>query len=161
MADKLLPCPFCGGEAKYFRDTLVYGNPQHMIFCTKCGSRSYAHDSKEECTEAWNNRSNWHTGTPTKDDWYFVMWKDTEDNCTRFSALMWNNYNKTWYDDYTPDWNWCDVYHAEVIAWMQIPPFKGEKDITIIDLNYNADGMADMRKDLKVLYEIPFPQKEK
>jgi len=72
--------------------------------------------------------SNWHTGTPTKEDWYFVMWKDTDDNWTRFSALLWNNGNKTWYDDVTPETNWGDEYHAEVIAWMPIPPFKeGEK----------------------------------
>jgi len=136
---ELKPCPFCGGEAHLYveeyglweanivchNDITAKGCPGHM----RLFQLGY---TKEEATDKimkrWNTRANnWHTGTPTKEDWYFVMWKDTDDNWTRFSALMWNNGNKTWYDDVTPETNWGDEYHAEVIAYMPIPPFKGEE----------------------------------
>ena len=70
---ELKPCPFCGGKARYFMDTLVYGPPQHIAYCTKCGGRTHGLDSKEEAIESWNKRPNpWHTGIPTEGGLYFV-----------------------------------------------------------------------------------------
>lgn len=45
---KLLPCPFCGGEAE------VCG--YYFIQCTKCGSSTLTHTNREESIKAWNTR---------------------------------------------------------------------------------------------------------
>ena len=45
---KLLPCPFCGGEAE------VCG--YYFIQCTKCGSSTLTHTNIEKAIQAWNNR---------------------------------------------------------------------------------------------------------
>lgn len=126
---ELKRCPFCGGKAERGLNVENRHINGAVVFCKKCGATTSAYEHGELAIEAWNTRPNpWHTGTPNKEDWYFVMWRDTEDNWTRFSALLWNNLNKTWYDDVTPDCNWCDEYHAEVIAWMPIPDFKENED---------------------------------
>lgn len=73
MSEILKPCPFCEGEAKEFKDTLVYtsvpNGAQYIVWCTKCGCRSPMNiENKEEAIKAWNKRPNpWHTGTPTED----------------------------------------------------------------------------------------------
>lgn len=66
----------------------------------------------------------WHTGTPTEDGTFLVLWKDTEEQMRRFSVLHWNEYNDTWYDEETTYCNWGDEDHAEVIAWQKIEPYK-------------------------------------
>lgn len=68
--DELLPCPFCGGEARHFG-----GAGLHCIRCTKCGVTNemlhipkkkaptadscyyVAHDSYEKARLAWNRRA--------------------------------------------------------------------------------------------------------
>lgn len=67
----------------------------------------------------------WHTGTPTEDGTFLVLWKDTEEPMRRFSVLYWNEHNDTWYDEETTYCNWGDEYHAEVIAWQKIEPYRG------------------------------------
>ena len=49
MENKLLPCPFCGGEAKLDEHCEKY-----VVFCTseKCSW----HDTEAEAIEAWNTR---------------------------------------------------------------------------------------------------------
>ena len=37
--DKLLPCPFCGGEAK-LADAMVYMTKAKMVKCLRCGAKS-------------------------------------------------------------------------------------------------------------------------
>lgn len=56
--DKLKPCPFCGGKAKY-----IYRMPYNAVQCTKCrvvGKMivdSYEQqDGKQEVIKAWNSR---------------------------------------------------------------------------------------------------------
>ena len=50
---KLLPCPFCGGEAEV---TLFVGN--YGVGCTKCPGAIFncRGQTKEEAIEAWNRR---------------------------------------------------------------------------------------------------------
>ena len=72
MADKLLPCPFCGGEGKYhgsyFEDDVC-----EYVSCTRCNASTPLMYKKGESIEWWNRRANpWHTGTPTEEGLYIV-----------------------------------------------------------------------------------------
>ena len=46
---KLLPCPFCGGEAKFATSS------RHWIECTKCGAQT-EYTGYEEAIAIWNTR---------------------------------------------------------------------------------------------------------
>ena len=50
MADRLKPCPFCGGEVEVFE-----GYTGWYIECD-CGNSTWACDTKEELVECWNTR---------------------------------------------------------------------------------------------------------
>lgn len=55
MQNKLLPCPFCGGEAKYIEDKDFFVS--RFVTCTKCGietRRNYLR--KDLAINAWNTR---------------------------------------------------------------------------------------------------------
>lgn len=50
---KLLPCPFCGEEARrYYGHTDCYG-----ITCKKCSAKIYGYANKASATRAWNTRT--------------------------------------------------------------------------------------------------------
>lgn len=75
MADKLLPCPFCGGEGKYhgsyFEDDVC-----EYVSCTRCNASTPLMYKKGESIEWWNRRpSPWRTGTPTEEGWYLVKYQ--------------------------------------------------------------------------------------
>ena len=79
MADKLLPCPFCGGEAE-IREIFVTGF-HNALFIAKCrnigcGAIGSECVKKETAIEKWNNRhSPWHTGTLIEKGWYLLKYK--------------------------------------------------------------------------------------
>ena len=50
MSNKLLPCPFCGGEAKYDKS-----KGYDYIICDECGARNFAF-TKEQAFNEWNAR---------------------------------------------------------------------------------------------------------
>lgn len=51
---KLLPCPFCGGEAE-FDD--IHNPAVNKIICTKCGMHTGLHlTSKRGVAQIWNTR---------------------------------------------------------------------------------------------------------
>lgn len=56
MKTKILPCPFCGGEAKLD----VHGWPM-ILYCTQCGVFIKSHLGGEEgrnaVIERWNRRA--------------------------------------------------------------------------------------------------------
>ena len=55
MQNKLLPCPFCGGEAKYIEDKDFFIS--RFVTCTKCGietRRNYLR--KDYAIKDWNTR---------------------------------------------------------------------------------------------------------
>lgn len=49
MTDKLKPCPFCGGEAKWF-------NTESKVYCVKCCCSTAAFIDKRDATKSWNTR---------------------------------------------------------------------------------------------------------
>ena len=51
---ELLPCPFCGGEAKTSRGLHKYDC--WGIWCPTCGVRTDLYPSEREAIEAWNTR---------------------------------------------------------------------------------------------------------
>lgn len=69
-SDKLLPCPFCGGEAElysyeaerviYDSDTLGYVDTEYFtkygVSCTGCNCLMAEYKSEEHATAEWNTR---------------------------------------------------------------------------------------------------------
>ncbi len=76
MSEKLLPCPFCGGEAHIYTPPIILGDDERdvdwmAVRCGECGvSRGHSQFSdhnrqsvdfqraKDEVTALWNNRRN-------------------------------------------------------------------------------------------------------
>lgn len=53
MRTKLLPCPFCGGEAKFICDHMRL----HQVACTKCGAGEVVWSSQAAAANNWNTRA--------------------------------------------------------------------------------------------------------
>ena len=55
---ELLPCPFCGGEARLEMSTNIFGERTYRVYCTGgiCGARIGLRDSREDAVNAWNLR---------------------------------------------------------------------------------------------------------
>lgn len=53
---KLLPCPFCGGEAKVHN----WGHSPNLnsILCKNCFVETHTYSTKEAAITAWNTRTN-------------------------------------------------------------------------------------------------------
>lgn len=48
----LLPCPFCGGEAR-----IITAAKENWVLCDKCKASAEAHSSKRSAIAAWNRRA--------------------------------------------------------------------------------------------------------
>ena len=62
MKEKVKPCPFCGGEAKYMKVGWVKGTPSEfadwvMIICPDCHCVTEAYKDINELTALWNKRA--------------------------------------------------------------------------------------------------------
>ncbi|MBS1180427.1 MAG: hypothetical protein H6Q99_307 [Proteobacteria bacterium] len=58
MADKILPCPFCGGLAEQIELTDEENAGGSVICCTKCHASSSVHfGRKENLVSIWNERT--------------------------------------------------------------------------------------------------------
>lgn len=55
---KLLPCPFCGGEASLDLDGARRGTPRQscIVVCLDCGARRESSDEGDLSGSAWNKR---------------------------------------------------------------------------------------------------------
>ena len=101
MANKLLPCPFCGGEA-ILEKWLVRGYEPSVYYevkCSKCGQTNqhgrfdnvYKSEqwARRKAIKAWNTRPNpWHTGTPTEQGWYLLHYPKAEEQ--PYELAQWN-----------------------------------------------------------------------
>ena len=58
-APELLPCPFCGGEARYYHrpDTTGWSNTDWVSCSGDCGASTCMHETKKEAISAWNTRN--------------------------------------------------------------------------------------------------------
>lgn len=80
--NKLLPCPFCGGEAEFER----MGTPRQscIVACTDCGGRLETSEEGAACGSQWNDRH-------VPDGWQVVPVKPTggmEDAIRGFLILL-------------------------------------------------------------------------
>lgn len=53
---KLLPCPFCGGEAKVATCDWLFSVRDYWIYCRSCDCSSGRYHSKDQAIKAWNKR---------------------------------------------------------------------------------------------------------
>ena len=139
MTDKLLPCPFCGGEAEVV-DFYSVGMRKNrwVVMCHNCKGGVGDIDSKEEAVETWNNRwmipcekgetdGNWHTGTPTEEGEYVVFCQyRKDDGKLRKYKTVFEFKNGKWTKLPALEGN-LDEY--ELIAWygQKIEPYEEEK----------------------------------
>lgn len=58
MRPDLLPCPFCGGEAKSFLENSCdcCGGRVGVAFCLHCGAEHGHHPTEADAIAAWNRR---------------------------------------------------------------------------------------------------------
>lgn len=56
---KLLPCPFCGGEATIMFDPSVSEYNPYCCFCLDCEAAFYG-GTDDEVVQNWNSRANTH-----------------------------------------------------------------------------------------------------
>ena len=53
---KLLPCPFCGGEARVCESEIDNHNMEYYVACDECDTCSCCAENKNEAVRAWNTR---------------------------------------------------------------------------------------------------------
>lgn len=85
---KLLPCPFCGGEAEYYTyeqehdlydsNTLgfleTYETTEHCVGCEECLAMVGPFVTKKQAIKSWNTRAE-RTITPVLDDHDWPVWR--------------------------------------------------------------------------------------
>ena len=60
MAEKekrLLPCPFCGGEAGIDKRYAEFYTKVYAVMCRECGASSKHRTKEEDAIKAWNRRA--------------------------------------------------------------------------------------------------------
>lgn len=57
MAEKLKPCPFCGGEASLCSTGFATKDNYYLIHCKGCGCKQLVSIHREKVIEAWNRRA--------------------------------------------------------------------------------------------------------
>ena len=110
MNKTLLPCPFCGGKARW-----MYRKPIGWVMCKKCGASSAAFsdnyeeaDCKQEAIATWNRRTGKDINVTTNADRIRSM---SDEELARFLG------------DEPPYFSTYDKY----LEWLQ-QPVEAEKD---------------------------------
>ena len=108
MADKLKPCPFCGGEVELKKNDFGF-----YVICPECMCSTQNYSTDDDAISTWNNRpSPWHTGTPTEEGWYLTKVKVRD--CDGSYFFM---YEAVWFDGE----EWVNRRHQQpVFAWQKI-----------------------------------------
>jgi transcription elongation factor Elf1 len=57
MESELLPCPFCGANAKIIHN-VMFGNNWIIVNCTICSSATSSRPTEELASKLWNTRIN-------------------------------------------------------------------------------------------------------
>ena len=85
---KLLPCPFCGGEAK-FEINREMGGTQYQVLCTKCPTTvgRYWFWKKEDAINSWNTRKPMQDIVERLEDMYQPCYLCREDRCAIDRAI--------------------------------------------------------------------------
>ena len=87
MADKLKPCPFCGGEAEFKKNDFGF-----YVICPECMCSTQTYSMDDDAISTWNNRPTpWHTGTPPVEE-------IDEDNQYCYALCFY--YDGWWLSDY-------------------------------------------------------------
>lgn len=76
---ELKRCPFCEGKGKISEKIVDYNGRriyEYMCYCAECFCSTPPYPIKDDAIRVWNERPNpWHTGTPTEDGWYLLLYK--------------------------------------------------------------------------------------
>ena len=116
MADKLLQCPFCGGEVELVKqksDKFEFV----LVSCKNCDATIGIGGSNNEqkVIEAWNKRTNpWHTGTPTEAGLYVIAF--------RFGNKIEHEIREMFY---SPDYGMTFGIKKDIVAYQKIEPYRG------------------------------------
>lgn len=54
--EKLKPCPFCGGVARFGKVFVMQSEERQIVYCGKCWARTASCDTQEEAADFWNTR---------------------------------------------------------------------------------------------------------
>ena len=119
MADKLVPCPFCGGDAKLRKSDFGF-----YVICEDCMVVTQTYSTDDDAISTWNKRSNWLTGEPTEEGWYLVAYECVHE-CSNKGKLEYHTMHIL-ADEYgckdirgrASDEVW------KAVAWMPIEPYK-------------------------------------
>ena len=124
MADKLKPCPFCGGEVRLEKDFAQTKDPVYYFECDKCGILVYPDEliDREKSIEAWNTRPNpWHTGDPIEEGDYYIAFRNFLGADVEYGWATWDG--KGWDINFM---GW--LLSNEILAWQKIEPYKEKED---------------------------------
>ena len=91
MSKKLLPCPFCGGEAEIER--MGTRRQSCQVACTNCGARHEGPDQDEHSGDSWNRRAafdgQWQSERPAAGEWWVAIHPDQRAGCKKTVYEVW------------------------------------------------------------------------
>lgn len=120
MTDNLLPCPFCGGEARW-----RYRKPYGYVLCKKCGVSTGAFpdsyeeaDGKKDAIAAWNRRAEPEKITGETSDGYHTFNELYHHRAVLFSVICNDKPDVSWKSKMHHDGS---MYDGMFIVGVQTP----------------------------------------
>ena len=87
---KLLPCPFCGGEAELLKGLCELDN---YVMCLKCRCKTKLYNTKEAAIKAWNTRKPMER--------ILERLEEGQEECYKLFAIGFNAEDRGGYDAYS------------------------------------------------------------
>ena len=165
--DKILSCPFCGGNGELLDDGYehpvidengacvdmdIFEGDTFWIECEKCGAMITGADTPEKAIEEWNKRtgSGWipcseSLPEETDGDYYDSVIVTLSDGFV--SPGVYRNQDKEWWVE---DESGEKTYRSsdEVIAWQPLPdPYRPESPETRKELEEDSKGERENERD--------------